>query len=256
MPVIAACIEWVDWRTTLLSFGIVIILMASVAWFLIYPTGKKAALRNPSSETDLRARLLFIFQNRTFVLLSLGFFICGFTTSGVIEVHFIPYTMSCGYPQFESAVALGVLSAANMVGMILAGLLADRVNRPLLLGLIYFVRGLSFLILMQITGNPELLFLFAIIFGIFDYSPMPILASLVGTHIGERVIGLTLGLLFAGHSAGAAAGAFLGGYFYDMFQSYDFVWIVSIGIAFLAAILSWLIIEKRDPDNMEAMVPA
>ena len=132
-----------------------------------------------------------------------------------------------------------------MCGMILAGYLADKVNRPLLLGAIYFFRALSFLILMQITGNPELLFLFAIMFGIFDYSTMPVLASLVSTHIGVRVMGLTLGLLFGGHSAGAAAGAFIGGYVFDNFQSYDWVWIVSIGLAFLAAVLSWLIRETR-----------
>jgi predicted MFS family arabinose efflux permease len=141
-----------------------------------------------------------------------------------------------------------------MAGMILAGFLADRVHRPLLMGAIYFFRALSFLILMQITGNPELLFLFAIVFGIFDYSTMPVLASIVSTHVGVRVMGLTLGLLFAGHSAGAAAGAFMGGYFFDNFQSYDWVWIVSIALALVAAVLSWLIRETRGTEG--ATTPA
>ncbi len=138
--------------------------------------------------------------------------------------------------------------------MILAGYLADKVNRPLLLGGIYFFRALTFLILMEITGSPQLLFLFAVLFGIFDYSAMPVLASLVSTHIGVGVMGLTLGLLFAGHSAGAAAGAFMGGYFFDNFQSYDWVWIASIGLAFLAATLTWVIRETRGEET--ATTPA
>lgn len=245
IPLLALLVEWAGWRAAFAGFGIFIMALAPVAWILITPASRSVHNAAGGGEAALTARLGLIFGNTTFWLLFFGFVLCGFTTSGVIEVHLIPYAMSCGYPRIESATALGVLSGANMCGMILAGYLADKVNRPLLLGAIYFFRALSFLILMQITGNPELLFLFAIMFGIFDYSTMPVLASLVSTHIGVRVMGLTLGLLFGGHSAGAAAGAFIGGYVFDNFQSYDWVWIVSIGLAFLAAVLSWLIRETR-----------
>ena len=129
-------------------------------------------------------------------------------------------------------------------------------SRPLLLGAIYLFRALSFLILMNITGNPEMLFLFAIMFGIFDYSTMPVLASIVGTHIGVGMMGLTLGLLFAGHSAGAAAGAFMGGYFFDAFASYEWVWIVSIGLALIAAVISWMIRETRNTEEAGTPVAA
>ena len=107
---------------------------------------------------------------------------------------------------------------------------------------------------MQIAGNPELLFLFAVIFGIFDYSTMPVLASIVSTHIGVRMMGLTLRLLFAGHSAGGAAGAMMGGYFFDTFNSYAWVWIASIVLAMLAAVFSWMIRETRD--TQAAAAPA
>ena len=248
MPLLAILVEWAGWRAAFAGFGIFVMALAPVAWVLITPASRADHVSGGRSDAALRARLRLISRNTTFWLLFFGFVLCGFTTSGVIEVHLIPYAMSCGYPRIESAAALGVLSGANMCGMILAGYLADKINRPLLLGAIYFFRALSFLILMQITGNPELLFLFAIMFGIFDYSTMPVLASLVSTHVGVQVMGLTLGLLFAGHSAGAAAGAFMGGYFFDNFQSYDWVWIVSIGLAFLAAVLCWLIRETRDAE--------
>ena len=255
LPLLAALIGWIGWRYSFAGFGLLVMAMAPVAWFLITPASRTDD-SSGGQASPLGARLRLILRNSTFWLLFVGFVICGFTTTGVIEVHLIPYAISCGFPRFESATALGVLSAFNMAGMILAGYLADKVNRPLLLGAIYFFRALSFLILMNITGNQELLFLFAIMFGIFDYSTMPVLASIVGTHIGVRVMGLTLGLLFAGHSAGAAVGAFMGGYFFDAFQSYEWVWIASIALALIAAVVSWMIRETRNSERAGSPVAA
>lgn len=256
LPLLAALIGWIGWRASFAGFGLLVMAMAPIAWFLITPASRTANASASGTATPLGARLRLITGNTTFWLLLVGFMICGFTTTGVIEVHLIPYAISCGFPRFESATALGVLSAFNMAGMILAGYLADKVNRPLLLGAIYFFRALTFLILMNITGNPELLFLFAILFGIFDYSAMPVLASIVSTHIGVGVMGLTLGLLFAGHSAGAAAGAFLGGYLFDAFASYEWLWIVSIALAMMAAVITWMIRETRDTQGAGTPVAA
>jgi MFS family permease len=256
LPILAALIGWIGWRASFVGFGFVVMAMAPIAWFLITPASRTASASGGGSSAALGARLRMITRNSTFWLLLVGFMICGFTTTGVIEVHLIPYAISCGFPPFESATALGVLSGFNMAGMILAGYLADKVNRPMLLGVIYFLRALTFLILMNITGNRELLFLFAILFGIVDYSVMPVLASIVSTHIGVGVMGLTLGLLFAGHSAGAAAGAFMGGYFFDAFASYDWVWIVSIALALMAAVVSWMIRQTRESEQAGTPVAA
>lgn len=250
IPLLALIVAAIGWRSGFVLFGAAILALAPIAWFLI-PKGISISGSGGVSD-GLGARLSILRRSGTFWLLFWGFVICGFTTTGVIEVHLIPYATACGYPQLTSATAYGVLSAFNMGGMILAGWLADRMHRPLLLGAIYFFRGLSFLILMQITGNIELLFIFAVMFGVFDYSTMPVLANIVATHIGVRIMGLTLGLLFAGHSAGAAAGSFMGGYFFDLFNSYDWIWLISIGLALIAAVLSWMIKETRGTDHVPA----
>ena len=72
-------------------------------------------------------------------------------------------------------------------------------NRPLLLGGIYVVRGLTFILLVQVGADLETLFLFAVLFGLVDYSTVPVTASLVASHIGIRVMGLAFGLISAGH---------------------------------------------------------
>ena len=87
------------------------------------------------------------------------------------------------------------------------------------------------------------LLLFAVIFGVVDYSTVPVTASLVASHIGLKVMGLTMGLLSAGHSIGAAIAASLGGYFFDKDATYDLIWMSSIALAIIAGVLAFLIKE-------------
>ncbi|MEE8223093.1 MAG: MFS transporter, partial [Alphaproteobacteria bacterium] len=167
--------------------------------------------------------------------------------TGMIDTHFLPYAVACGIPLVTSASAYGLLAAFNMVGMALSGYLADRINRPRLLAVIYIMRGLSYIILMLVpVYDVNLIWVFAVVFGIFDYSTIPVTTSLVASHIGLRTIGLSLGVLAMFHAAGGAAGAFLGGVLYDMFAKYDFVWVAAISVAMIAGILVLTIREDRD----------
>lgn len=107
-------------------------------------------------------------------------------------------------------------------------------NRVVLLGSIYVLRGLTFLLLMNVGTDYEQLVLFAVLFGAVDYATIPVTASLVASHLGLRVMGLAMGLISAGHSIGAAAGAFLGGYLFDLSAHYDWVWASSVLLAVAA----------------------
>ena len=110
--------------------------------------------------------------------------------------------------------------------------------------------------LVFIAGNPTLLYIFAILFGIFDYATFPLVASIVATHIGRHIMGLTMGLIFALHALGGALGSFMGGYLYDLFARYDWVWFISIALAFMAAILSIMIRENRKSQSTPLNSPA
>jgi predicted MFS family arabinose efflux permease len=223
---------------------VALLVLAPVAWLAIRRPHVATAARGGAVQ-PLGERLRFLVASPVFHALFWSFTICGFTTAGVIEVHLIPYAVACGYAPFDGSLAYGVLSGFNMLGMVGAGWLSDRVNRPLLLGTIYIGRGLAFLVLMQITGSPALLFAFAVAFGIFDYSTVPVTASLVASHLGVRIMGLTMGLLSAGHALGGAAGAFAGGRLYDLFARYDFVWIAALVLALAAGLMCFTIRERR-----------
>jgi predicted MFS family arabinose efflux permease len=130
--------------------------------------------------------------------------------------------------------------------MILSGYMTDRMHRPALLGGIYFLRALTFVMLFFITDNVTLLFAFAVLFGTLDFATVPPTAGLVASHLGIQTMGLTMGILFAGHSVGGAIGALLAGAIYDLSARYDWVWIIALALALVAAVLAWCVPEKRE----------
>lgn len=249
LPALAMVMTAMGWRMGYVFLGIACFVLIPFVWTMIGDRSKRPSLRKGPAvaPAGLAQRLGYIFRNRTFLLLLVSYTICGFTTAGVIETHLIPYVQSCGLPVTTGAYAYGTLAAFNMAGMALAGYLSDKWHRPRLLAFVYACRGLSFIVLMMVPAyDVPALFLFAVIFGIFDYSTIPLTTSLVSTHVGLRVMGLALGLLGAFHAGGAAIGAFAGGFFYDLFQQYDWIWIMSIGLALFAALLAALIPEDRE----------
>ena len=246
-PLIAEMLDGIGWRSSYLIIGGASFALVLPILFLIRGGGGRGGGRAASSPATgtIWTRLGLLIRSPVFHLLLWSFTICGFTTSGVIEGHLIPYAIACGYPPLESATAYGLLSGFNLLGMILAGWLTDRMHRPLLLGGIYIMRGLSFIVLMFIADDLSLLFVFAVAFGLFDYSTVPVTASLVASHIGLRIMGLTMGILSAGHALGAALGFFLAGRIFDLFQQYVWTWVASLALAMLAGLLCFLIRENR-----------
>lgn len=174
----------------------------------------------------------FVFQ-----ALLWSYVICGFTTSGVIETHLIPYSLMCGYTEVQSATAFSVLSVVNLVGITLAGWLSDRIEKHWLLAAIYTIRAASFVLLMQIAGDYTTLLAFAFVFGASDYATIPVTIGLLAHYIGVQRMGVAMGVLAAGHALGGAAGAMMGGVMFDLFLSYSATWWASVAFAQLAAVL-------------------
>jgi MFS family permease len=246
VPVLAAVLAVSSWRWSYLSLGITALAMAILVLAVVRPVkARSTAAHHESLSFFSEAGLLF--RRPVFHLLFWSYTICGFTTSGIVETHLLPYAAACGFPPLESAFAYGLLSAINLGGMVLAGWLTDRMHRPFLLGMIYILRGLSFFVLIWASRDISLLFVFAVLFGLFDYSTVPVTASLVASHMGLRVMGLTMGLLSAGHALGAAAGVYMAGVLFDMFAQYYWVWVAAIGLALFAGVLAFSIREDRRP---------
>ena len=246
VPLIAGVLVFAGWRWSFAAIGIACMVLVPILWRLL-PSRRSldpVSVRRDKARRSMAADVRYVIRKPAFHILFWSFFLCGYTTTGVIETHFLPYADHHGFGPIPSATAYGVLSAVNMGGMIMAGWLADRMNRPLLLGSIYLLRGLSFLLLINIGADYSTLILFAVFFGIVDYSTVPVTASLVESHIGLHVMGLTMGLISAGHSVGGALGALFGGYLFERYAQYDWVWWSSIGLAMLAGLMVFMLRDR------------
>jgi MFS family permease len=244
VPMIAVVLATFSWRWSFFAIGIACLVLIPFLWRALAMNEAPAEeLADRTVSSSLSADILAIVRKPAFHILFWSFLFCGYTTAGVIETHFLPYASFCGFGPIPSATAYGTLSAINMLGMIGAGWLTDRMNRVLLLGSIYLARGLTFVILMNVGADYETLVVFAVLFGAVDYATVPVTASLVASHLGLRVMGLAMGLISAGHSIGAAAGAFLGGYLFDLTLRYEWVWLSSLALAVGAGLLVFV---RRD----------
>ncbi|MEN3929837.1 MFS transporter [Microvirga sp. W0021] len=257
LPMFAILLQTGDWQYGYIVIGIISICLIPLTLWLLRPQTQKVIRNsvviekasgnsNHSSEQSisdgtLGAKLKRVLLSIPFQILFWTYFVCGFTTAGVIETHLMPYAALCGFPPLPRTSAYVLLSGFNLCGMILAGWLTDRVNRSLLLATIYFMRGLSFILLLYIGDSYPLLLIFAVMFGLFDYSTVPVTASLLASKLGIGVLGLSMGLLQTGHAVGAALGAYMGGVLFDHTGQYGMLWFtavcLSIGAAFLAACL-------------------
>jgi MFS family permease len=178
-----------------------------------------------------------------FWLLMITFFICGYTTSGMILTHFIPHSADHGFAPMTAAQALGVMGAMNIIGTIASGWFCDRVGRRGPLAVYYLVRGLSLIFLIYVWNVPTL-HLWAAIFGLNFISTVPPTTTLTANIFGRYSVGELSGWIFFSHQVGAALGAALAGWIYEWSGSYDPAFISAALLAFLAAGLTLAIREE------------
>ena len=236
------------WRASYQVLALVVAALALLVLLWFKPPLGERRSSQPSEVDDadtLGNRLKFLLVNRTFLLLLGAFTLCGFTTAGVIDVYFIPYAMACGFTLIEGSLAYGAHGLGNLAGVVLFSWMADHVHRPRLLASMFFLRALTFVLLLFIAADISVMFTFAVIFGILNFATFPVIANIVATHISVRIIGLTLGLLFGGHSLGAAVGVSIGGWMFELTAQYGWIWWLSVVLAALAGIFAILVREIR-----------
>jgi sugar phosphate permease len=197
--------------------------------------GATGAAGRPTPPADGFRGLL---RSRAFWVLAAPFFVCGLTTTGFVDTHLIPLAQDRGIPSATTGVAVALLAAANVTGILASGPLADRVDNRLLLAGLYGTRGLSFFALYLLAGGPALL-AFALLFGLVDFSTVAPTQWLAARYVEPRTVGLAFGCLNAIHRLGSSIGAWLPGVAFDATGSYDEVMVVAaivLGVASLTCL--------------------
>src|SRR5262249_28377044 len=209
LPALAALFPLLGVRAGLAAFAILAVLVGIVAWLLIPRKDSEASQTvekgGPSSRKA--ALPLSAFRSRAFLGLFVSFALCGFTATGVVETHLIPFAQICGFSTFASTGAYSLFALFNLAGMVCSGVLSVRFVRRLLLVAIFVVRCAAFIVPVFVGTNYYVLLAFATIVGIAFYATFPPTIGLSTAHFGKEKLGYVMGVLTVGHSIGAALGA-------------------------------------------------
>ena len=187
---------------------------------------------------------------RAFWLLAGTFFVCGWTTNGIISTHFVPAMHDHGMGPTTAASLLAVVGIFDIIGTIGSGWLTDRFNPRMLLFVYYGLRGIALIALPIIIGpdvEPPILVVM-ILFGLDWVATVPPPATLCRQIYGVEAGAVVFGWVFAAHMVGAAVAATVSGAMRDMSGDYLSAWLVAGGLALLAG-LACLAIPKAVPNR-------
>ena len=179
----------------------------------------------------------------TLLLLTGGFFVCGFHVA-FIGTHLPGYITSCNLAPLVGATALSIIGFFNILGGLAAGVLGSRYRLKYLLSGIYLARAVAISLFLLGPKTDWAVYLFSGAFGLLWLSTVPLTSALVGQIFGPRYMATLFGIVMLGHQLGAFFGAWFGGLSYDLSGSYDAVWIISVLLGLLAAVLHWPIADK------------
>ncbi len=249
-------VAWADttwgWRSASLgTTAAALAVVPLVLWLLrdrprdlgVVPYGGTAAddvdpVRTGAARTAVRG-LVEAARTRPFWLLAVGFFICGMSTNGLVQPHFIPAAHDHGMPVTTAAGLLAVVGIFDIAGTVLSGWLTDRVDPRVLLLAYYGLRGFSLFLLPPLFG-PELhvsMIAFIVFYGLDWVATVPPTLALCREHFGARAP-VVFGWVFASHQVGSAFAAFGGGVIRDVTGSYDLAWFLAGGLCMVAAAAS------------------
>ncbi|MCW2844671.1 MAG: transporter [Nocardioides sp.] len=182
-------------------------------------------------------------RSRTFWILFATFWICGWSTNGLIGTHFIPAAHDHGMAAGTSANLLALIGVFDIVGTIASGWLTDRVDSRYLLFGYYFFRGLSLLVVPALLGphvHPSL-FVFILFYGLDWVATVPPTVALCRQHFGVERAGVVFGWVFAAHMVGAGVAASYAGWVRTSLGDYFVAWMTAGALCLGAAALCLLI---------------
>jgi MFS family permease len=287
-PLAVGLIDTLGWRTTLEVFAGLLLLIVPLAFAIATPRSDAAqtsvrSLRQDESQTSVRSlrqdesqtsassprtaeaapsatqiqnykqALAEALGHRSYILLVLGFFTCGFQL-GFVTLHLPSYLIDRGLSAEVGGWTLGVIGLFNIVGAMTSGWLGGRMPKRYILAVIYFARALAVVFLITLPASPAVALIYGAATGLLWLSSVPPTAGLVAVMFGTRWMAMLFGIAFFSHQVGGFLGVYLGGLLYEHTGSYDIVWWLGVLFGVLSAVINLPIVEK--PVARLAMAPA
>ena len=254
LPYAHVVLEATGWVTTLWIMAGTSALMAPLA-FTFSQGGDTAPHPSAHSEQRIASALSEAVKYPSFLLLTAGFFVCGFHIAAV-AVHLPAFLADKGFDPGLGAIALTVIGAANILGTYACGRAGDAMPKHLVLAALYLARGFVFLAMLYLPLTETSVLIYAFLLGLLWLGTIPLTSGLIVTFFGPRWLSMLYGIVFLSHQVGSFMGAWIGGWLYDTTHSYDLLWWAAVAIAVLAAVLHLPIREQSAPRPVAAAAPA
>lgn len=239
-PLALLLINSFGWSQALILLGVFVLCLIPLAFVL--PKSEGASGRMVVEQTIGQA-LSEALSHRGYVLLTLGFFVCGFHVA-FITVHFPPYVASLGLPSRIGAWSIALIGLFNIVGSLGAGYIGQRFSKKRGLSLIYILRAIAITCLLVAPKTEFTLLAFASVMGILWLSTVPLTTGIIAQVFGVQYMATLFGIVFLSHQLGSFSGIWLGGYIFENTGSYDGVWWAAVLLGVAAAVVHWPIDEK------------
>jgi MFS family permease len=224
----------VGWVGALTALGLLSLAIVPLAWVL---RGKHAhPLLGAAAEKSMRHAVHDAWQDPSFVLLTAGFFVCGFHVA-FIATHLPGVVALCGLPPAVGAWSLSLIGLFNIAGSFASGWAIGRWRMKSVLSLLYGARALAVLAFVFAPKTVTTFMVFAIVLGFTYLSTVPPTVGLVGKLHGFRYVATLFGIVMLSHQVGGFLGAWLGGYLFERTGSYDWLWYIDIMLAVGAALI-------------------
>ncbi len=247
IPIVASVLVAQGWRAgiSVLAFALVVVLVPLALLMRdrpedvgLRPFGENAASRPPERALDATGTpLRSAVRTRDFWLLATSFFVCGYTSNGLIGTHFIPNAVEHGFTEVTAAGAIALLGSLNIVGTLASGWLSDRYDPRKLLAVYYGFRASS-LFALPFIYDLRWLVLFAVVYGLDWVATVPPTVNLTAARFGRASVGTLYGWIWFAHMMGAALAAYAGGFFRVLLGDYHLIFISAGVLGFVAVSLA------------------
>lgn len=254
-PLGAALIAGYGWAFALFVFAAAVLLVLPFSLALATPPANTRAAHGADTAQSLKHALSEAFAHRSYVLLVLGFFTCGFQLA-FVTAHLPAYLVDRGLSVQVGGWVIATIGLFNIVGSLTAGWAGNRMPKRYILAFLYFTRAASIAVFISVPLSTTSALLFAVSTGLTWLSTVPPTSSLVALMFGTRWLAMLFGFAFFSHQVGGFLGVWLGGIAYEMTGSYNLVWFLSIAFGVASAIINLPIVEEPVKRQSASAIPA
>jgi MFS family permease len=229
VPLTQSLIAGMNWRGATVTLGVLMFALAPLAIFLRDSPARQLPDAADDAKTSMATAIRQAFSDRGFWLLNVGFAACGFQLA-FIAAHMPTYLIEHGLDTRQASATLAIIALTNIFGSYVFARMGGRWKAKQVLSGLYALRALAMTVFMAVPVTPWGTYVFAAVMGFLWLGTVPLTNRVVGKIFGVRYITTLFGFVFLGHQIGGFLGVWLGGLVYDIYRSYDLLWLGSIAM--------------------------